>query len=78
MDENWEVDDIIQIGPLHDKKFGSALLVVTEVKVWGVQGYVFIPGQGQAFYRLPFPDEEETFLTGIRVGKAYWLMEFST
>lgn len=32
--------DVIQIDPLHDPMFGGAFLIVTEVKSWGVKGYV--------------------------------------
>jgi len=43
---------IVQIDPEHDNMFGGCLLIVTEVKSWGVQGYVDVPGKGQAYYRV--------------------------
>ena len=73
----WEVDDIIQVSPSHDEGFGAALLVVSEVKSWGVQGYVQVPGRGQAYYRLPYKQAAnefgEVFPAGLRVGTAHWL-----
>ena len=77
MSEQWEVDDVVQISPTHDERFGAALLVVTESKSWGVMGYVQIPDQGQAYYRLPYePTEfsgEGCTVTGRKVGTAFWL-----
>lgn len=47
-------DDIVQLDPEHhthhDGFWAGALLVVTEVKSWGVQGYVRVP-DGAAHYR---------------------------
>ncbi len=42
--------DIVQINP-ETPTFGGCFLVVTEVKDWGVMGYVSIPGGGEAYYR---------------------------
>lgn len=69
----WEVDDIIQISPVHDEVFGAALLVVTESKSWGVQGYVKVPGKGSAYYRLPYKRIDTNIPAGVRVGTAFWL-----
>ena len=70
----WDVDDIIQVSPGHDKRFGSCLLVVSEVKSWGVQGYVTIPGDGEqggnAYYRLPYKQDDGHTPAGLRVGTA--------
>jgi hypothetical protein len=46
-----EIGDIVQIV---DKKerFYPCLLIVTEVKSWGIQGYLHVPGKGQAYYRI--------------------------
>lgn len=63
--EAWDVGDIIQIDPAHDERFGACLMVVSEPKPWGAQGYVQIPAEGQAYYRLHFED-------GVRVGHAEW------
>jgi hypothetical protein len=79
-DQKWEVDDIIQISPTHDERFGAALLVVTEARSWGVIGYVQIPGQGQAFFRLPYEPTEFSSpgctVTGLKVGHAHWLVTY--
>ncbi len=65
-----EVGDIYQIDPATDDCFGACLLIVTEVKSWGVQGYVQIPGRdgtgGQAYVRKKWQD---IYL----VGMAEWI-----
>jgi len=52
------VHDVVQIDPAHDSVFGACFLVVTEVRDWGVIGYVRVPGQGDkggdAYYRVKF------------------------
>jgi hypothetical protein len=64
-----EKGDIVQIDPDHDDVFGGCLMVVTEPKSWGAQGYVSIPGKdgGSAYYRCPFEAMEPTG------GKVEWL-----
>lgn len=57
---------VVQIDPEHDERFGACLMVVTEVKPWGYQGYVKVPAQGLAFYRVP---KEKA----VYVGEATWL-----
>lgn len=43
--------DIIQItNP--DNEWYSCLLIVDEVKGWGVQAYLYIPKSGDAYYRV--------------------------
>jgi hypothetical protein len=72
--EPVEVGDIVQLDPEQtaNDQFAGCLMVVTEVKVWGVQGYVRVPGKtigGNAYYRASFG----TFAhTG---GKAKWISE---
>lgn len=51
------VDDIIQITNENHKWFGC-ILIVSETKSWGVQGYVAIPMQGNAYIRLEDGDFE--------------------
>ncbi len=49
------VGSLIQIDPESDRRFGGCCLVVTEVKAWGVIGYVNVPEvprATQAWYRL--------------------------
>jgi hypothetical protein len=59
-----ERGDIIQIRP--DAHWGGCLLLVEEVKSWGIQGYVEIPMKGRAYLRVPHEDYEI-------VGRASWV-----
>ena len=63
----FEIGSIVQVVP--DKEvFGGCMVVVTEIKTWGVQGYVQSAGvPGQQYIRLKHEDFE---LTG---GKAIWV-----
>lgn len=58
--------DIVQVVPEH--KWCGCLVIVTEVKNWGIQGFVQVPMQGQAFIRLNHEDFEKvgeaTFVLG--------------
>lgn len=61
-----EIGDIVQVDPSKEM-FGGCMVVVTEVKTWGVQGYVQSAGvDGKQYIRLNF---EEVYITG---GKAVW------
>jgi len=61
-----EVGDIVQVDPSKEV-FGGCMVVVTEVKSWGIQGYVQSAGvEGQQYIRLDFDDFETTG------GKAIW------
>ena len=61
-----EVGDIVQVDPSKEV-FGGCLVVVTEVKPWGIQGYVQSAGvEGQQYIRLECQDYETTG------GKAVW------
>jgi hypothetical protein len=70
-----EPGDIVQVNPAcsHGRTgqwFNGCLVVVSEVKPWGVQGYVQNAGQpGQAYIRLRTEDFEPTG------GKAVWNLE---
>lgn len=59
------IGDIVQVNP--DKEmFGACLVVVTEVKTWGIQGYVQNAGvNGQAYIRLKNEDFEHTGGTAV-------------
>jgi len=48
------VGDVFQVDPAHDDVFGASFLTVTEPKSWGVQGFVHMPGAGDAYYRAPW------------------------
>ena len=50
---NFNVGDIIQITDSNDKWF-PCLLIVSEVKSWGVQAYITVPYKGSAYYRIEF------------------------
>jgi hypothetical protein len=62
------VGDVVQIDPSHGEAFAACFLVVTELKSWGVMGYIRVPGEGggDAFLRVPFDKV-------TRVGFAEWV-----
>jgi hypothetical protein len=63
-----EVGDIVQVNP-GVETFGGCMVVVTELKAWGVQGYVQNAGaSGQAYIRLKTENCEPTG------GKAVWVV----
>jgi hypothetical protein len=71
-----EIGTVVQLSPSEtkNKMFSACLMVVTEVKTWGVQGYVQSLGQdgepgGQAYYRA----ENGTFEVCYN-GKAPWIV----
>jgi len=68
--EELKIGDIVQIDPEHDDMFGACLMIVTEPKEWGAQGYVNVPGKdgGLAFYRCKYANME-------RVGTAVWIRD---
>ena len=59
---------MVQIDPTHDPRFGGCFMLVEEVKSWGVQGFVKLPAQGDAYYRVPFEH-------CMRIGTAEWVPE---
>lgn len=61
------IGDIVQIRP--DKEmFGACMVTVTEIKTWGIQGYVQSAGvPGQQYVRVKTEDFEPTG------GKAVWI-----
>lgn len=68
-DRDWKVGDLVQIDPAHDPCFAACVLIVTEVKGFGVQGCVRVPGADgptEAYYRLPWH-------AGEKVGTAEWV-----
>ena len=71
--DNLQPGDLVQLNPetVGNKMFTSSIMVVTELKTWGVQGYVQALGEngepgGQAYYRAKW-DEFEL------VGHAEWI-----
>lgn len=62
-----EVGDIVQVNPEVDT-FGACMVVVTEARDWGIQGYVQSAGvPGQQYIRLTWEKFEPTR------GKAVWI-----
>lgn len=55
---NIEKHDIVQVNKNHE--WTGCLVYVTDVKSWGIQGFVQIPLEGQAFIRLK--DDEFEFI----------------
>lgn len=72
-DPRITVGAVVQIDPAHDPQFGGAFLTVTEMKSFGVMGYVHAFGggvsdrAGQAYYRVKF--ESIAY-----VGRAEWVV----
>lgn len=60
-----EENDVVQIVPEH--RWGGCFVIVSEVKSWGIQGYVQIPMQGQAYIRLNTGEFE-------RIGKSLFII----
>lgn len=61
-----EVGDIVQANP-EVCEWGPALVVVSEIKSWGIQGFTSIPRGGEAYIRLQWAEIEPTG------GKAVWM-----
>jgi hypothetical protein len=45
---------VVQINEKGDPNWIGCFVHVTEVKSWGIQGFVKIPAQGNAYIRLEF------------------------
>jgi hypothetical protein len=64
-----KVGDIVQVDPSFET-FGACMVVVTEIKDWGIQGYVQSAGvEGQQYIRLKTEMFEPTG------GKAIWVAQ---
>jgi len=68
-------NDIVQLNPenTENKMFSGCFMVISEIKSWGIQGYVQALGQngepgGQAYYRAKTGTFE-------RVGEAHWVFD---
>ena len=69
------VGDLVQLNPITTRNpmFAGCIMVVTEPKSWGAQGYVQGLGDNgkpgcQAYYRAQHDEME-------RVGLAYWIAQ---
>lgn len=66
-EQTAQTHDIVQVNP-EKEMFGACMVTVTEVKSWGIQGYVQSAGvNGQQYVRLKY---EDIAYTG---GKAVWV-----
>ncbi|MDA7663845.1 hypothetical protein N8569_00925 [bacterium] len=66
-----KIGEIVQINPDSNDRFGGCLMIVSEPKSWGAQGYVTVPhaeGPQQAYFRTAFENIEPTN------GAAEWLV----
>ncbi len=70
------VNEIVQLSPTdcRNQMFGGCMMIVTEPKPWGAQGYVQGLGEngkqmGQAYYRAKWEEMEQTG------GMAAWVVE---
>ena len=67
------IGDVVQLSPeeVGNEMFAGCMMVITEPKPWGAQGYVSALGQdgqpgGQAYYRAKWEEMEY-------VGIAWWV-----
>lgn len=65
--------DIVQIKPESESAFAGCLMIVSEPKNFGAQGYIFMPTErgkppGRAYYRAKWSEIEW-------VGFAHWTLE---
>ena len=67
--KDLKVNDIVQVSPDIETFGGCMVVVVTELKSFGIQGYVQSAGvPGQQYIRLNFSDFEPTG------GRAIWVV----
>lgn len=72
--DNLEVGDLVQLNPEGPfPVFAGCIMVVTDPKSWGAQGYIQALGAGnkpggQAYLRVMHGDM-------VKVGKAHWVEE---
>lgn len=70
MSKTLSANDIVQADP-GKCEWGPALVVVTDVRPWGIQGYTAIPKGGLGFIRLQNGDFKPTG------GRAVWVQDRS-
>lgn len=49
-----EINDIVQITENGQEGWTACLMIVSEVRSWGILGYTKIPCGGDAYLRVPF------------------------
>lgn len=71
---------IVQLNPetAKNRMFAGCFMVVTEIKDWGVQGYVQALGKdrepgGQAYYRATFEEFEPVMAEGVIPTAEWWI-----
>jgi len=62
---NLAVGDVVQIDPSVEN-FGACFMTVTEARTWGAQGYVRVPGGGDAYVRVNHKDM-------VLIGRVEWI-----
>lgn len=74
-EQTIKAGQLVQLNPdtVNNKMFAACIMVVTEPKQWGAQGYVQALGTGgemggQAYYRAKWEEME-------LVGNAEWVIE---
>lgn len=73
-----EEGTVVQLSPTEtkNKMFAACLMVVTEVKSWGVQGYVQgLGGNGEPGGKAYYRAEWGTFERILPNGNAPWIVE---
>lgn len=60
-----KVHDIVQVN--HQHEWVGCLIYVTELKSFGIQGFIHVPGEGQAFIRLNEADYEVIGPAALRI-----------
>lgn len=60
---------VVQLNPetVRNEHFKACFMVITEPKAFGAQGYVTVPGEGNAFYRAQWEEMEI-------IGEAIWVL----
>ena len=75
MNKELKVGDLVQLDPalVENRAFANCIMVVTEIRPWGAQGYVQSLGTreemgGQAYYRAQHKEMKY-------VGQAHWIVK---
>jgi len=70
MTTNLSIGDVVQLSP-ETGDFAACFMIVTEPKAWGAQGYVRVPGGGDAYFRA-----KHEHMT--KIGRAEWIRSDDT
>lgn len=65
MTTETNIGDVVQLSP-DAGDFAACFMTVTEVKSWGAQGYVPVPGSGDVYYRAKHEHM-------VKIGHAEWM-----